>query len=230
MNPTRPVNFDPALRPTAAAPAVTPTGGRRSPLPNPAPDVARVRPLDRDAAMRILIEEVKLALIERFGTLPNAAPSLRQGADSSALVSDLARLLHALLSNLAADGQELPALMLERIEEAVLIGGQRAMEALAQLPLLDPAVLEAIEHMRWLLVRMVSVQAHAVRGQAQTPLSATGREAAWPLVAQEPASSTVDKGKRPATRPRRRADQAPAAGADSRLPYEVERDDQDEST
>jgi hypothetical protein len=163
MDPIRPINLESGVRPTAATPAVTLTGERRSPLPRLEPDVARVRPIDRDAALRILIEEVKSALIERFGDLPSPPALARPGADGSSLLSDLAQLLHALLSNLAADGDELPAQMLELAEEAVLMGGQRAMDTLSQLPLVNEAVREAVEQMRWLLVRMVTVQAQAVR-------------------------------------------------------------------
>ena len=195
MNPTRPVNLESAVRPAGAAPA-TPTGERRTPLPRLEQDVAHVRPLDRDAAMRILIEEVKLALTERFGALPNMTPPARAATDTSTLLSELARLLNALLSDLAADGRELPAPQLQLAEEAVMVGGQRAMEALAQLPLVDDEVRNAVEQMRWLLVRMVSVQALAVRG---------------------------------ARRARRRPDEPPPDAPDSRLPYEVARDQQDES-
>ena len=167
MNPTRPINLDPGPRAAAATPAVSPTGERRTPLPRLEPNLARVRPLDRDAALRILIEEVKSALVERFGTLPSASQLARPGADSSSLLSDLARLLHALLVNLAGDGEELPDPMLELTEEAVLVGGQRAMDTISQLPLVDTAVRETVEQMRWLLVRMVAVQARTLRGAAR---------------------------------------------------------------
>jgi hypothetical protein len=110
---------------------------------------------------------VKSALIERFGALPNPTPLARPAADSSGLLSDLARLLHALLSNLAGEGEELPDPMLELTEEAVLVGGRRAIETISQLPLVQPEVLEAVEQMRWLLVRMVAVQARAFRGVAR---------------------------------------------------------------
>jgi hypothetical protein len=169
MNPTRPMNLDSGLRPAAATPAVSLTGERRSPLPRLEPDVARVRPLDRDSALRILIEEVKSALIERFGALPNTLALARPGADSSSLLSDLARLLNALLSNLAGEGEGLPDQMLELAEEAVLIGGRRAMDTISQLPLVDVAVQEAVEQMRWLLVRMVTVQAQALRRSTGHP-------------------------------------------------------------
>jgi len=119
MNPTRPINLESGLRPTAATPAVNLTGERRSPPPRLEPDVSRLKPLDRDAALRILIEEVKAALIERFGTLPNTPAAPHALADSSNLVSDLARLLQALLAEVAGETVELAQSALEIAEEAV---------------------------------------------------------------------------------------------------------------
>jgi hypothetical protein len=162
MNPTRPINLESSLRPTAATPAVNLTGERRSPPPRLEPDVSRLKPLDRDAALRILIEEVKATLIERFGTLPNTPAAPHVLADSSNLVSDLARLLQALLAEVAGETVELAQSALEIAEEAVLEGGRRAMAAIAQMPQVSAEVREAVEQMRWLLVRMVEVQARTL--------------------------------------------------------------------
>jgi hypothetical protein len=205
MNPTRPINLDTGLRPTAPTPTVTLTGERRSPLPRLEPDVARVRPLDRDAALRILIEEVKSALIERFGDSPVAVPATRAGPGSSNMLGDLARLLQSLLSNLTAEGEELPAPMLELAEEAVIDGGRRALDTLSHLPLIDASVIETVEQMRWLLVRMVAVQADALRNPGD------------PL-----------KGRREPVRARRRpGDPEVSDTPDTRLPFEVERDEEE---
>ena len=89
-------------------------------------------------------------------------------------------------------GEELPDPMLELTEEAVLVGGRRAMDTISRLPLVDAEVYGAVEQMRWLLVRMVAVQARTLRGAA-----------------------------------RRRAVQPEED--ESRLPYEVERDQQDKA-
>lgn len=191
MNPTRPINPVPAIRPGTATPAVSRTGERRTPLPRLEPDVARVRPLDRDAALRILIDEVKSALVERFGALPNPPAPAHAATDGSSVLSDLARLLHALLADRAGENMELADSTLVLAEEAVHDGSRRALDALAQLPLADASVLDAVEQMRWLLVRMVEVQARTLRKAA------------------------------------RRGTAEPAEG-DSRLPYEVERDLEDE--
>lgn len=169
MTPTRPINLESGLRPTAAAPAVTFTGDRRAPQPRLEPDVARLRPLDRDAALRILIDEVKAALIERFGALP-ASPQPQFAAahaavGTSSLVSDLAGLLHALLADDVNESDELAQSSLELVEEAVVAGGRRAVEAIAQMPQATAEVRAGVEQMRWLLVRMVEVQARTVRAK-----------------------------------------------------------------
>ena len=204
MNPTRPINLDSGLRPTAATPAVTPTGERRSPLPRLEPDVARLRPLDRDAALRILMEEVKSALFERFGSIAVALPPTRPGADGSSMLSELARVLRSLLTNLTADGNELSVEMLELTEEAVIAGGQRALDTLSHLPLVDAEVIDAVEQMRWLLVRMLAVQAQAVRHGTDPP-----------------------PGKRVRLRPRRQPGDPEVP--DARLPFDVERDQEDDA-
>jgi hypothetical protein len=151
-----------------------------------------VRPLDRDAALRILIEEVKSALAERFGALPAPSAPAHSAADGSSLLSDLARLLHALLADRAGENMELADSTLALAEEAVHAGSRRALDTIAQLPLVDADVLGAVEQMRWLLVRMVDVQARTLR------------------------------------KPARRRSTEPADG-ESRLPYEVERDLEDET-
>lgn len=202
MNPTRPISLDTGLRPTAPTPTVTLTGERRSPLPRLGPDVARVRPLDRDAALRILIEEVKSALIERFGGLSVPLPAARVSSDSSNMLGDLARLLQSLLGNFTTEGEDLPAPMLELAQEAVIAGGRRALDTLSHLPLLDASVVETVEQMRWLLVRMVAVQAQALQNPGEPP-----------------------NGKRAPARARcRLGDPETDDTADSRLPFEVERD------
>ncbi|HZF15887.1 MAG TPA: hypothetical protein VE046_08120 [Steroidobacteraceae bacterium] len=181
MNPTRPVNLESGLRPAAATPAVSLTGERRSPQPQLAPDVARLRPLDRDAALRILIEEVKVALVEQFGNLP-APPALsRAGADSADLLSDLARLLQALLSDVGGDDEERAASTLARAEDAVAVGGRRALDAIALMPQAGADVRDAVEQLRWLLVRMVDVQARALRARVKRrPLPDTDSESRLP--------------------------------------------------
>lgn len=167
MDPTRPINHESGLRPTAATPTVNLTGERRSPSPRLEPDVNRLKPLDRDAALRILIEEVKAALVERFGVLPNAPAAPHVPADSSNLVSDLARLLQALVADVAGETDELAQATLELAEEAVLEGGRRAMAAIGQMPQVSAEVRDAVEQMRWLLVRMVEVQARTLRGRTR---------------------------------------------------------------
>ncbi len=204
MNPTRPINLATGVRPTAATPNVTLTGERRSPLPQLEPDVARLRPLDRDAALRILMEEVKSALIERFGQLPIALPPARPAAEGSDMLGDLARLLQSLLSNLTADGEDLPEPMLKLAEDAVIVGGSRALETLAHLPLVDASVIESVEQMRWLLVRMVAVQAQAL------------------LNPRDPSY-----GKRVPVRTRRR--NGDPESPDTRLPFDVARDEEEDA-
>jgi hypothetical protein len=204
MNPTRPIHPATGLRPTAATPTVTLTGERRSPLPQLEPDVARLRPLDRDAALRILMEEVKSALIERFGQLPVASLAARPAAEGSDMLGDLARLLQSLLSNLTAEGEDLPEPMLKLAEDAVIVGGRRALETLAHLPLVDASVIETVEQMRWLLVRMVAVQAQAL------------------LNPRDPSH-----GKRAPVGTRRRP--GDPATSDMRLPFEVARDEEEDA-
>ena len=176
MNPTRPVNLESGLRPTAATPAVSLTGERRSPPPRLEPDVSRLKPLDRDAALRILVEEVKAALIERFGALPNAPATPHALADSSNLVSELARLLQALVADVAAETTELAQAALEVAEEAVLEGGRRAMAAIAGMTQVSAEVRDAVEQMRWLLVRMVEVQARTLRGKTRRRVEEIARD------------------------------------------------------
>jgi hypothetical protein len=204
MNPTRPINLATGVPPTAATPTVTLTGERRSPLPQLEPDVARLRPLDRDAALRILMQEVKSALVDRFGQLPIPLPSARPGDEGSNMLGDLARLLQSLLSNLTADGEDLPEPMLKLAEDAVIVGGRRALDTLSHLPLVDASVIETVEQMRWLLVRMVSVQAAAVRNPGDAP-----------------------HGKRALVRARRRPGDPETS--DTRLPFEVERDREEDA-
>jgi hypothetical protein len=167
MNPTRPIDRAPVVRPSSGTSAVSLTGERRTPLPRLEPDVARVRPLDRDAALRILIDEVKSALIERFGPLPNPPAPAHAAADGSSLLSDLARLLHTLLADRAGENMELADATLALAEEAVHAGGQRAIDTIASLPVIDASVRDAVEQMRWLLVRMVDVQARTLRKPAR---------------------------------------------------------------
>ena len=181
MNPTRPVNLESGLRPTAATPAVNLTGERRSPPPRLEPDVSRLKPLDRDAALRILIEEVKTALIERFGTLPNAPATPHALADSSNLVSELARLLQALLAEAAGETDEHAQATLDLAEEAVLEGGRCAMAAMAQMTQISAEVRDAVEQMRWLLMRMVEVQARTLRGRSRRRVEEIARGDAEPI-------------------------------------------------
>jgi hypothetical protein len=124
----------------------------------------------------MLIEEVKGALIERFGTLPHAPATPLTLVDSSNLVSELARLLQALLSDAAGETEEFAQSALELAEEAVLEGGRRAMAAIAQMRQVGAEVRDAVEHMRWLLVRMVEVQARTLRARSRRPLEEIARD------------------------------------------------------
>ncbi len=193
MNPTRPVYLESGLRPTAATPAVNLTGERQSPQPQLAPDVARLRPLDRDAALRILIEEVKLALIEQFGSLPAPPAPSRAGAEGADLLSDLARLLQALLSDVGGEDEERAASTLARAEEAVAVGGRRTLDAIAQMPQAGADVREVVEQMRWLLVRMVDVQARTLRARVKRgPLQDAETETRLPHEVERDAEDPAD--------------------------------------
>jgi hypothetical protein len=96
-------------------------------------------------------------------------------------VSELARLLQGLLAEVAGETDEIAQSALEVAEEAVLEGGRRAMVAIGQMRQVSAEVRDAVEQMRWLLVRMVEVQARTLRGRTRRRIEEIARDGEEPV-------------------------------------------------
>jgi hypothetical protein len=136
---------------------------------------------------------VKAALVEQFGSLPATPATARASVDGADLLSDLARLLQALLSDVGGEDEERAASTLARAEEAVAVGGRRTLDAIAQLPQVGADVREAVEQMRWLLVRMVDVQARTLRARVKRrPSPDAGSDTRLPHEVERDAEDPAD--------------------------------------
>jgi hypothetical protein len=142
-------------QPSLATPAVTPTAPAAAPA-GLAPATIRgieLHPLDTAGGLRILVEEVRTALLDQLLTAPGAPPATRVDSLSTAVADpgNAAATLLRWLQTVTVAGTGAPGVSLE---QAVTTGYARALMQVAQMAG-GSAVAAALEEARVILIQGV---------------------------------------------------------------------------